>query len=216
MKYTSINCLLIIRIAFVAVMLAFTATSFAADINTKGVRTVSCALYDITLPANWMCKNPLDASGMPPVREALLLDAEGGETKIHLRYQSWELFDINHLDDTQHCSIQCYILPSGNKPDFEAVKAMISRRQSNRSGSSKWIKIEQGYMTSSDVKNEGMKIGTAGIEKVVTHDRVIEVLREGHEYVYHLTIQVPESKYKSDANFRRTVNNVWKSFRLKK
>lgn len=209
------NCLTIFKVIFVAAMLATPVSAVSADDNATGVSKVSCPLYDISLPSHWICENPFDAAGMPPVRGALLLDAVGGETKCHLCYQSWKFFDINHIDDSQSCYIQSYILPSGDKPDIEFVKAMRDRQSEHR-GSSKWIKVEQGYMKSSAVKNEGMKVTAKGFEKVVTHDREIEVLREGREYVHLLTISVPENRYKSDVKFRRIVDNVWKSWKLKK
>lgn len=198
-----------------AALLAAPLSAASADDRAGGVSKVSCTLYDIELPSNWICKDSFDAAGMPPVRGALILDAVGGETKCHLYHQKWEDFDINHLDDIQYCYIESYILPSGGKPDFEVFRGM-AERQSKHKGSSKWIKIEGGYMKSSDVKNEGMKVGKKGVEKVVTHDRDIIVLREGREYIHRLSISVPESRYRSDEKFRRTVDNVWKNWKLKK
>lgn len=203
----------IIKTLFFWVMLAIPVYVVSADGNATGARKESCALYEVTLPTHWHRENPVDASGMPPVRGALLLDAVGGKTKCHLSYQKWQFFDRNHLEDAECCHIQSYILPDGGKVNIEFLKAMLDR-QNSHPGS--WKKIEHGYMKSSAVKNEGFKVGAAGPEKVVTHDRSIEVLLEGRNYVHHLSISVPEKRYKSDENFRRAVDNVWKSWKLKK
>lgn len=199
-------------------MPATSVPALSANDNASGVSKVSCPLYDIAVPSHWICKAPFGADGMPPVRGALLLDATGGQTKCHLYHMSWESFDIDHPKDAQSCGIDSYILPSGAKPDIEFVKAMIDRWHKHRdSSNSEWIKIERGYMKSSCVKNEGMKVGKkGGIEKVITHDRTIEVMREGREYVHILKIAVPENKYKSDEKFRRTVDNIWKNWKVKK
>lgn len=207
------NCLTIFRVLFFAAMLAIPVSVVSADGNANIARKESCALYDITLPSHWVREYPFDASGMPPVRGALLLDAIGGETKCHLCYQSWQFFDKNHYEDSESCHIYSYILPKGGKVDIEFLKAMIDR-QSIRPGS--WKKIEHGYMKSVDCKNEGFKIGAADPEKVIAYDRSIELLLEGSNYVHHLSISVPENRYKSDEKFRRAVDNVWKSWKLKK
>ena len=190
MKYICMNCPLIIRMVFLAAILSTTVFAVSADNYTTVVRKESCKLYDIVLPENWISEDAIDAAGMPPTRGALLLDAIGGETKCHLSHQSWQLLDMNHLDDTQSCHIQSYILPSGAKPDFKVVRDMIDR-QSHYLASSKWIKIEGGYMKSSDEENEGWKVTTKGLEKVVTHVRFIDVLREGPKYVHYMHICVP-------------------------
>lgn len=213
MKYTYMNCLSIFRILFFAAMLAIPVSVVSADSNANIVRNESCALYDITLPAHWICEYPFDASGMPPVRGALLLDAIGGETKCHLCYQSWQFFDKNHFENSESCHIQSYILPDGGKVDIKFLKAMLDRQNSHPSA---WKKIEHGYMKSAVLKNEGFKVGAAGLEKVVTYDRSIDVLLEGSDYVHHLSISVPENRYKSDEKFRRAVDNVWKNCKLKK
>ena len=207
------NCLSIFRILFFAAMLAIPVSVVSADSNANIVRNESCALYDITLPAHWICEYPFDASGMPPVRGALLLDAIGGETKCHLCYQSWQFFDKNHFENSESCHIQSYILPDGGKVDIKFLKAMLDRQNSHPSA---WKKIEHGYMKSAVLKNEGFKVGAAGLEKVVTYDRSIDVLLEGSDYVHHLSISVPENRYKSDEKFRRAVDNVWKNCKLKK
>lgn len=195
-------------------MLAIPASVVSADGDAYEVRKVSCPLYDITLPASWICEYPFDAAGMPPVRGALLLGADGDETKCHLRYQSWGYCDINHTQDTQHCIIYNWTLPSGEKPDFEFVKAMIDRREN---GSLKWVKIEGGYVSSSVRMSEGIKIEkNGGIKKVASRNRSIKVMREGREYVHLLEIRVPESRYESDEKFRRMVDNAWKSWKVKK
>lgn len=207
------NCLSIFRLLFFAASLAIPVSVVSADDKAGGVRKESCALYDITLPAHWICEYPFDASGMPPVRGSLLYDATGGETKCHLCYQSWSFFDKNHFEDSQSCHIYSYILPKGGKVDIEFLKAMIDR-QSRHPGS--WKKIEHGYMKSIDMENEGFKIGAAGPEKVIAYDRCIDVLLEGDKYVHQLSISVPESRYRSDEKFRRAVDNVWKNWKLKK
>ncbi len=208
----------IIRIVFMAVLLATSVSAVSAEDNATGVCKASCALYDITLPTYWIGEDLLDADGMPPVRGALLYDAAGGETKCHLSYQSWSFIDLNHLDDTQSCHIKSYILPSGSKPDVSVLRAMLDRQNErlNKHVGRPWIKIEGGYMKSSEIINEGMVIRAKGPEKVVTRDRSIIVLREGREYVHLMSITVPESRYKSDEKFRRTVDNVWKNWTLKK
>lgn len=208
------NCLPIIKIAFIIAMLAIPASAFSAEGDAYEVCKVSCPLYDITLPTNWICEYAFDAAGMPPVRGSLLLDAVGGEIKCHLCYQSWECFDINHVQDAQSCFIRNWTLPSGEKPDFGLVKALIDRRSD---GTLKWVKIAGGYMCSSFKINEGMKIEKNGIaKKVVTRDRCIKVMLDGQKYVHLLEITVPESRYKSDKNFRLMVDNVWKSWKVKK
>lgn len=210
------NYLTLIKILFFAAMLATPVVAVSADGNSTGVSKVSCALYDIDMPSHWICEDPFDADGMPPVRGALILDAVGGQTKSHLHHQLWKCFDINHVDDTQHCSVYGYILPSGDKPDFELVWGMINRR-TKRYGS-EWVKVEGGYMKSApNVKNVGMKVNKNGaLEKSDTNDRVIVVVREGSKYVHVLEITVPESRYRSEENFRHMVDNVWKSWKLKK
>lgn len=215
MKYICMNCPLIIRMVFLAAILSTPFFAVSADNYATGVRKESCKLYDIVLPENWISKDAIDAAGMPPTCGALLLDATGGETKCHLSHQKWQFFDINHLDDTQYCNIESYILPSGAKPDFKVVWDMIDRR-SHYPASSKWIRIEGGYMKSLDVENEGWKVTTKGLEKVVNQDRCIDVLREGPKYVHHLHICVPAKRYRTDENFRRMVDNVWKNWKLKK
>lgn len=207
------NCPSIFRILFFAAMLAIPVAVVSADGNANIARKESCALYDITLPAHWICEDPFDASGMPPVRGALLLDAIGGATKCHLCYQLWQFIDKNHFEDSESCHIQSYILPDGGKVDIEFLKAMLDRQSSHQSA---WKKIEHGYMKSEVLKNEGFKVGAAGPEKVVAIDRSIDVLIEGSDYVHHLSISVPENRYKSDEKFRRAVDNVWKSWKLKK
>lgn len=215
MKYIYMNCLTMIKMLFVAAMLATPFMAVSADEVVPEVSKVSCALYDVDIPSYWISKDSFDADGMPPVRGALLLDAVGGQTKCHLNYQYWQYLDKNHLDDIQGCSINSYILPSGDKPDFELAWGMIDR--STKRYGSKWIKIEGGYMKSApNVKNEGMKVGTKGLEKNVNYDREIVVVREGPKYVHVLSISVPESRYGSDVKFRRMVDNVWKSWKLKK
>lgn len=213
MKYIYMNCLSIFRILFITILLAIPVSAASADGNANGMRKESCALYDITLPEHWIRENPFDADGMPPVRGALLLDAVGGATKCHLRYQSWEFFDKNHFENSQYCSVNSYILPKGGKVDIELLRAMIDRRTKHPGT---WKKIEHGYMKSVAAESEGFKVGIAGLEKVVAYDRFIDVLLEGSDYVHHLSISVPENRYRSDEKFRRTVDNIWKNLKLKK
>lgn len=207
------NCLKIFRAILIAVMLTTPLSALSVDDNASGARKESCSLYEITLPAHWVREYPVDASGMPPVRGALLLDAVGGETKCHLSYQVWKFFDKKHYENSEHCSIQSYILPKGGKVDIEFLKAMIDR-QNTRPGT--WKKIEHGYMKSEAAESEGFKVGAKGPEKVIAYDRFIDVLVEGSKYVHHLSINVPEERYRSDAKYRRAVDNVWKAWRLKK
>ncbi len=213
MKYIYMNCLQIIRAVFVTAMMATCVSVASADGNANGVRKESCALYEITLPAHWIAGDPVSASAMPPVRGALLLDATGGETKCHLYYQSWQFFDKNHFEDSQSCHIQSYILPDGSKVDIDFLRAMLDR-QSRHPGS--WKKIEHGYMKTVVADHEGLKVGAAGFEKVVAYNRSIEVLLEGSDYVHHLSIIVPENRYRSDEQFRRAVDNIWKTWKMKK
>lgn len=203
----------ILRILFFGCMLAIPMSVVSANGNTNGVRKESCVLYEITLPEHWIREYPFDASGMPPVRGALLLDAVGSETKCRLCYQSWQFFDKNHFEDTQICYIQSYILPDGGKVDIEFLKTMLNR-QNSHPGS--WKKIEHGYIKSANAENEGYKVGATGLEKVVVNNHFVDVLLEGSNYVHHLSIIVPENRYKSDEKFRRAVDNVWKNWKLKK
>ncbi len=203
----------ILKILFFWAMMAIPMSVVSADSNANGVRKESCALYEITLPAHWIREYPFDASVMPPVRGALLLDAVGGAIKCHLCYQSWQFFDKNHFEDSQSCHIQSYILPGGGKVDIEFLRAMLDR-QNRHPGS--WNKIEKGYMMAAVAKNEGFKVGAVGLERVVAYNRFIDVLLEGSDYVHHLSIIVPESRYRSDEKFRRAVDNAWKNWKLKK
>lgn len=207
------NCLSVFRILFIAALLAIPESAASATDSADGVRKVSCALYDIELPAHWNCEYTFDASGMSPMRGTLLYDSTGGETKCHLCYQSWSFFDKNHFEDSQTCHIRSYILPNGGKVDIELLRAILDRN-SRHPGS--WKKIENGYMKSVDGEDEGFKIGPAGPEKVVAYDRFIDVLLMGDKYVHHLLIIVPENRYRSDEKFRRSVDNIWKNFKLKK
>lgn len=209
------NCPLIIRIVLLTAMLSTPFFAVPADNYAKGVRKESCKLYELELPENWISEDPIDASGMPPTRGALLYDDNGGETKCHLSYQSWKFFDINHIDDKQSCRIGSYILPSGVKPDIKLVRGMVDR-QNSCPASSKWIKIEGGYMKSMEVRNEGWKVTPKGLKQLFTDDRVIFVVREGREYVHRLEICVPAKRYRSDENYRRMVDNIWKNWKLKK
>lgn len=215
MIYTSMNCQLISRFIFIATMLATSLSAVSGEDYPTGVRNESCKLYDIEIPVNLIREYPFDANGMPPVRGTLLYDDTGGETKCHLSYQSWQYIDLNHLDDTQHCVIYSYRLPKGGEPEIELLKG-IENRNSNHPKSSKWIKIERGYMKSAYVKNRGMKMTKKGIEKVITHDRSIKVLLEGREYMHLLDITVPENRYRTDEKFRGIVDNIWKNWKLKK
>ncbi len=218
MKYICMNYPAIIRAAVVAALLATPLAEVLAEDNATGVRKTSCTLYDIETPAHWICTEAFDANGNPPVRGALILDAIGGQTKCHLRHQHWRFFDKNNFTDAQSCDIESYILPSGDKPDFDSVWAMIDRRSSHKHpASSKWIKIERGYMRASYVTDVGMKVSKKGVlEKVTNHDRNIIVVREGREYVHVLSMSVPASRYRSDEKFRRKVDNVWKNWKLKR
>ncbi len=208
------NCPLIIRILFLTALLSTPFFAVPADNYAKGVRKESCKLYELELPENWISEDPIDASGMPPTRGALLYDDAGGETKCHLSHQSWKFFDINHIDDAQSCHIESYILPSGAKPNIKLVrrKACLPPQYP----SSKWIKIEGCYMKSMEVRNEGWKVTPKGLKQLFTDDRVILVVREGREYVHLLEICVPAKRYRSDENYRRMVDSIWKNWKLKK
>lgn len=213
MKYICMNCLSVFRILLIAALPAIPVSAASADDKAEGMRKESCALYEITLPAHWVREYPVDASGMSPVRGALLYDDHGGETKCHLCYQVWQFFNKSHYEDSEHCGIRSYILPDGSKVNIESLKAMLDR-QSYHPGS--WKKIEHGYMKSIDCNSEGFKAGPTGPEKVIAYERHIEVLLEGSDYVHHLSISVPEDRYRSDEKFRRSVDNVWKNWKLKK
>ncbi len=213
MKYICINWPPILKGLFFGAMLAIPVSVLSVESNANRVRKELCALYEITLPTHWIRESSFAVSGMPPVRGALLFDAAGSETKCHLCYQSWQFFDKNHFENAESCHIRSYILPDGGKVDIELLKTMLDR-QNSHPGS--WKKIDHGYMKSADAENEGFKVGAAGLEKVVTYDRFIDVLLEGSDYVHHLSIIVPEDRYRSDEKFRQVIDIIWKNWRLKK